>query len=814
MLATLSPSLLFAATAYGDGESMAYGSVELMRDSWGVPHVFSETDAGAMYGLGYAAAEDRGFQMYYFLRMIQGRMSEVFGIIEKKRGGGASRNDTLQHDRLMRAFGFAPAANRVVANLDRDSLALLEAYSKGVNDYFAAHEDRTHYLFGETGLVREPWTPADCVLSWWHFAQFFAKDGLRDHPSLSPPSLPRARMAPVLVDDEAAVVRREDVSDDWVAKVDAWVTEMGLVAKPRRGADTPDPKFSHAWVVGGQLTTNGASILVSDPQTPVWNPNMLYEFHAQGATFNARGVGVAGSPIILIGFNESVAWGLTALGADQADLFLLTTDADHPGKYQVDGEWLEMTTREEVIRVKDGDPETMIVRETIFGPVVSQFVFRNPDRRELALRRVPMVETDRETLQGALGMMRARSCEEFAAALPGWRFPTANCIFGDKQGNIGYWSLGALPVRSALTGADGGHAQDGSTREGMWRGMIPYDILPHCMNPKRGYLVTANHRTIPSFYRVPFGNMTGSSGDTDRGLRIKERIAEHLEKQNQFSSDDVLAIHHDTVNVWKREIVRLGLKMLDQQPDRLSDGAKQALGHLRSWYEAGAGMDMTVPGTALMNEVNVIFRGGVFALVNKYGGGVSGLARFAKTVRARDAADPEGAVPEAECEFVDQVLDQAWKRTQAKYGRDPELWQSRAQKSLCRQTLGYMESLDGFPALDPQHNVTLPLLRTIDGSTVLSQKAQAYTQFVPLHNTDEAVTILPFGNSDDPRSAYRFSTYGDWSQGRLHPAPLSRSAVAKLAVSRETLGTSTQSETRRPAERGQRGEARASRRDG
>ena len=179
-------------------------------------------------------------------------------------------------------------------------------------------------------------------------------------------------------------------------------------------------------------------------------------------------------------------------------------------------------------------------------------------------------------------MMRARSCDEFAAALPDWRFPTANCIFGDDQGNIGYWSLGALPVRSPLTGCDGGHAQDGSTRDGMWRGMIPYDMLPHCLNPTRGYLVSANHRTIQSFYRVPFGNMTGSSGDTDRGLRVKERILAQLDEKGRFTPDDVLAIHFDSVNVWKREIVRLGFKTLKTNPNGLSENAnwRSAISHI------------------------------------------------------------------------------------------------------------------------------------------------------------------------------------------------------------------------------------------
>jgi penicillin amidase len=764
-----------------------YGDVELLRDKWGTPHVFADTDQGAMYGLGYAAAQDRGFQMHYFLRTIQGRLSEVLGVVDKRKVGAVGPNNTVEHDRLMRVFGFAAAAEEVVSHLDAETRELLLAYSAGVNDYFEQNADREHYLFKHLGLEREPWTPVDCVLSWWHFGQFFAKNGLRDHPGLSKPER-RGRGPRIVVDDEAAVVRREDVTDQWIAQVDQWLEKMKLAPQAPNGPQDPDPKFSHAWVISGAKTSTGSALLVSDPQTPVWNPSMLYEFHAQGATFNARGVGVAGSPIILIGFNEHVAWGITALGADQADLFILKTDDAHTDQYQVDGQWLDMHLRREIIRVRDEEPREVTVRETIFGPVVSDLVWRNPAGQQVALSRVPMVETDRETTVAALGMLRAKSCEQFAAALPDWRFPTANCVFGDADGNIGYWSLGALPVRSTLTGSDGSHAQDGSTRRGMWQAMIPYQFLPHCLNPKRGYLVTANHRTIQSFYRVPFGNMTGSAGDTDRGLRIKQRIQEHLDEHSCFTPEDVLAIQYDSVNVWKREIIRLGYKALKENPDGLSRNAREALRYLREWYAEGAQTDMNVPGTELVNEMSVIFRGNVSTLVSKYGGGVSGLALFAKTVRARDAADPDRIVPKEERTFVDTVLDQAWRRSLTKYGDDVTKWNDFARAALCTQKLIYMESLDGFPGLDSQYDVTLPLLTTIDGATVLSQRAQAYTQFVTMHDPDQSKTILPIGSSDDPRSPFRFSTYGDWSQGKLNPAPLSRAAVDALTATRESLG--------------------------
>ena len=150
--------------------------VEILRDTWGIPHIFSDTDAGAFYGLGYATSEDRAFQMTYSLRIIQGRLSEVIGEVRK-----LNRDETsIDHDRKMRTFCFYRAAQRTAAHLDRETLGLLQAYCDGVNAYFREHQDKLHPLFARTGLQSELWTPADCLASWWHLGQFFATDGTRD----------------------------------------------------------------------------------------------------------------------------------------------------------------------------------------------------------------------------------------------------------------------------------------------------------------------------------------------------------------------------------------------------------------------------------------------------------------------------------------------------------------------------------------------------------------------------------------------------------------------------------------------------------
>ena len=176
-------TLLGGCSTPGDNKcSTAYGQVELLRDRWGVPHIFAETDAGAMYGLGFATAQDRAFQMYYGLRIIQGRLAEHVGDVKvgvtRRRPQGT--NSALRNDVKMRTIGYYRAAEETARQLGPEERALLEAYSQGVNDYIGQHPNDLLHLFKTYNLEPEPWTPAACIACWWRMGLFFAGDGLRE----------------------------------------------------------------------------------------------------------------------------------------------------------------------------------------------------------------------------------------------------------------------------------------------------------------------------------------------------------------------------------------------------------------------------------------------------------------------------------------------------------------------------------------------------------------------------------------------------------------------------------------------------------
>ncbi len=780
----------------------SYGKVELLRDRWGVPHVFAETDAGAMYGLGYAAAEDRAFQMYYNLRIIQGRLAEVVGDVKvgisRQRPEGT--NSAIRSDIEMRTIGYWPAALETAQQLDPELRSLLEAYSEGVNDCIRNEPNDLTYLFARYGLEPEPWTPAACIASWWRLSLFFSGDGLRemttyyeikDGQRKVKSFAPGDTEGPLNIEgrhvrDDASVIQRDDVGDEWLDAVMDCATEHNLMRKidvtPQRQRMPEGPRFSHAWVVGKMRTTNGSAVLVSDPQTPVRNPSLFHEFHICGDSLNARGIGVAGSPNLLIGFTPNVAWGLTALGADQADLFLLKTDPNRPNQYQIDGQWLDMEVRTETIRVKDAEPQTLTVRRTRFGPVVTSLAMSVRRGDEVALKRVPICDPQHDTFAGALAMIRAKDVYEFQQALGGWTFPSANCVFGDREGNIGFKTILALPIRSANALLDERAAHEGWDSANDWQGFVPHELLPQVINPKQGWLVSANHRPIASFYPISMGISTGSLGDTDRSWRLKER----MRAKESFTPEDVLDIHYDTVAPIKRNLVKLGYHLRDIQQYPLEEETRLALDYLQDWRDAGYRSEMQIKGTEVLNLMPMAFRQN-FAAATIYGGGLSGLCNMLQTIEARIAENPNAMLTEEEADYVNLILRAAWRYGKASYGDDPTQWNEKARAGLLETRLPYMSTLDGFASLDEAKDITFPPLTCIDGGTILSQRAQSYTQYVPLDDADGAMALLPVGASERPDSPYRLSDYELWEKAQLRPAPLSRPKVEEIAVSRMVL---------------------------
>jgi penicillin amidase len=500
------------------------GRVEVLRDRWGVPHLYAGNRRDLYVAQGYVHAQDRLWQMEMGRRAGLGTLAEVLG--EPVRG----------LDRSFRGLGFRHAAELEEKRLDPESRMQLEAYVAGVNAYLESHRGRLAVEFALLRVEPEPWTPRDVlaatkVLFWilsenapfeLSRAQILAQAGEDVMRALIPPY---SEGAPVIVPPEAG-------GYTWLAgaRLDDLAGLAGFLG-------TPGPQQgSNNWVIHGRRTESGRPILANDTHLELFMPSVWYALGLHGGDIDAVGFSLAGTPGILTGHNRRIAWGISDMVPDSQDLYLEEVDdREVPRRYRFDGQWRDLELVEETLRSRGGPPETVTLRFTHRGPLVNAFIPRARDLAPMSLAWVG--HRGRGAMVAAIDrLQRAGSWDEFRHALEPWDGPHLNFVYADVDGNIGYQASGLVPLRAAHH--DGALPVPGTTGEYDWRGFIPFDELPWRLNPPEGYLFTANHKVVGDDYPYRLGY---EYADPYRALRIGQVLAGQgaatLESSAQLQGD-------------------------------------------------------------------------------------------------------------------------------------------------------------------------------------------------------------------------------------------------------------------------------------
>jgi penicillin amidase len=790
-------------TSGDDDDSSVGRGVTIYRGAFGTPEVFAATDEDAMYGLGWATATDRLFQANLGVFAGQGRLAEVLGDVAL---GGSN---TIVHDKWMRGRGMWRHAQSAAAALDSETATLLQAFSDGMNDRVAQHPETINPLFTSLGVEPQTWSPAHCLLAWYRLGDYFTgnpkKEPLRLHEfeddvaSLGQEAAIEAWLAVEHVGDpDAAIVQEEDVPMDERTATLAYAESMGFGGGRDTGpaggvggtghpmfSPEDGPKFSHAWAVSGARTTTGSAVMIADPQTAVTMPALWYEFAVSGDNLAVRGIGVAGSPAIVIGYNSGIAWGLTATGLDQSDVFRLEWDPQGTGRthYLYDGQSLEIEVEAEEILVSGGDPVPFEWRNTVLGPLVTESLTGVDPGEDYALRALPMTDSAPDTIVGQFAMMRAANIAELKEAIAGWRFPAVNLVAGDSAGDVFYSLVGAVPVRSLASPLAGAIAQDGSTSATEWQDTIPSEHLPHVTNPSPGYVYSANHRPMGAWYPLPLGLGSNSRGDTSRSRRLGELLGT---LPNPVTPEQILTdVQGDCVNASKRDLVALAAHVESLGGTGLSAEALLALDVLGPWAASGGSLTTGSTEAALAFRLGTQFRANTAgeALHSAYGGSDNGLNLFLKTLNREVVNDPT-ALPSAEAQaYLDWSLGKAWDELGS---TDPGQWVDDFSATQASPLIEYFDQLGGIPSLDPSVTYQAGPLPCADGGTVQSNLWQSYTHWVDLAAVDSARSILPPGGNEG-LGANSTDQAALWETAALKPAPLSESQVAALAVTTEEL---------------------------
>jgi penicillin amidase len=548
--------------------------VAIVRDANGIPHISGQSEADALFGLGYVHAQDRLWQMEYQRRVGNGRLAEVLGPA------------ALQADRFLRTLGTGRAAQSAYDALDPETRGLLDAYAAGVNAFVDAHRGSLPPEFTILGIEPEPWRPQDSLawvkmMSWdlgGNWEEELTRVILRSQvgPEAAEQLLPAAAADdPIILPDggdtvtgaaavrpaAAAPVAVDAVAGEQLARIGGELElALGLGS---------EHVGSNNWVVAGSRTASGKPILANDPHLGSQMPALWYLAHISGGAIDAAGATLPGLPGVVIGHNGRIAWGVTNTDPDVQDLFVERVNARNEALYQE--RWEPLTIIPETIKVKGEDDVELFVRVGRHGPLISDVTAGTGD--PLAFRWTALDPED-GTMRAFLGVNRAQNWDEFTAALSSYHAPMQNFVYADVDGNIGYYAPGAVPIR---TSGDGRAPAEGWTGQSDWAGYIPFAELPHDFNPERGYIATANNRQIPDAY--PYLISTNWAAPYRA-----QRIVEQIEAQPRHTLDTMAALQADVVSLQARDLLPA---MTSISPADERERAAVAL--LRDWDGTMAG---------------------------------------------------------------------------------------------------------------------------------------------------------------------------------------------------------------------------------
>jgi penicillin amidase len=732
-------------------------AVTIVRDTYGVPHVFADSDEALYYGNGYAVAQDRLFQLEKYRRTATGRMAELMG------------TRFIESDRETRLLGYTTEElQRQVDNLSPLYKLQVEAYARGVSAWFdkARAEGKVPKELTDAALQLEPWRATDTAAIGAMMARRFGSGGASELRNLRLLAALRDRFgknaikvfddvlwrndpgAPTTIPNgegnpSPAMGRRDGginlawlpagLSDGAIQRALAQAELSPETRECLAAAGVPTHWGSNAWVISPRMSASGNAMLYGGPMMGFSTPQIAHEIHLVGPNVNVIGMGFAGVPGVLIGHNEHLAWTTTSAGGDCADIFAEKLNPSNKHQYIHNGAYKEMEQRVETIRVAGAQPVEMEVYRTVHGPVlewdekagVAYAVAANYWMREV------------KTLEATGGYNRAKDISEFARAAQDVT-TSHNWFCATQDGDIGFWFTGKIPVRSPQVDR---RLPTPGTGEYDWKGDVTFSAMPQLVNPKQGYLVNWNNKPAPWYDNGDECEWGPFWPITDIAAEIRDN-----------APLSIAEVAHVGLHAGTRHMIGAALVPMILQAAKRTDADKdprlhEALQYLRGWNlfqwqgdVAGAIVDTWMELAAVSALADDF--GALMPSLRLEGGGAQGggpkiSMLSALSVLARALQGPKAALPlkydylggKNRDQIIVGALRQAIGVLQATRGKQMNTW-----------------------GRTPQWIEFTPL------SPIPAAARGTYIQVVEASKPDmNGMNILPPGQSEDPTSPH----YGD-----------------------------------------------------
>jgi len=732
--------------------------VKVLRDEWGISHIYAETQDDLFFAQGFVAAQDRLWQMDLWRRVGEGKLAEVLG------------PRAIERDRFARLIRYRGDMKAEYESYAPDARQIIEAFVRGVNAQIALSKDRLPIEFRLTGSKPEPWTPEVCLtrLAGYVMTRNASTEILR-----------------------AQLIREfgKELVDEWIETEPKQKIEMpdGLdlagidsrILAAANAAGSPvtfNPNDgSNNWVIDGTMSATGKPILANDPHRTIALPSLRYLVHLVGPGWNVIGAGEPALPGVAAGHNERVGFGFTIVGIDQQDLYAEEVNPSNPNEYRYRGKWEPMRVEREQIKVKgEAQPREVELKFTIHGPVI----YEDKDRRRAYALRWVGSEPGTAGYLASLTLNRVQNWKEFLKAIERWKVPSENLVYADVDGNIGWVAAGMTPIRRGWSGLLPVPGAEGKYE---WQGFLPVSELPQSFNPPKHYIATANHNILPPGY------MHELSYEWASPIRFR-RISEVLgSAKGKFNVADFERLQHDEVSLPARELTAVLREAKGVKPE-----LRPFVETLTSW-DCSLGKDSAAAALFeiwLTKLTPAVFKRHVPESAWR---AVAGRISLLKTIEALKNPSPRWFGGEDTRGGRDAVLltslEEAVKETRERFGDDPSKWRW-GQLHVATFTHA-LSTDDERRALFNLHSAE----RGGDGNTVLATSGPGFRQnhgasfreILDVSDWDRSMATNVPGQSGQPGSKH----YGDllqlWAEGKYFPLLYSRQKVEATAKERLTL---------------------------
>jgi len=700
--------------------------VEIIRDSWGVPHIFAQHEKDLFFACGYVHAQERMWQMELTRRAGKGELSEIFGI------------KTLERDRFIRTLDLKEAAKRDYEKLSPKMKDLIHSYSQGVNSWMNSRKLNWPPEFLLLGYRPQPWSPLDSLIVKEIMALLLCVDYQSE--------VLRAKLVKELGARKALQILEEGIAAPYLEIEDVPLSELSM----------PFPfQGSNNWVLSGSRTESGKPLLANDPHLAISLPPVWYEIHASCPGLNAVGASLPGVPLVIIGHNESIAWGITNSAVDVQDLYIEKLNSSRD-MYWDNNEWKPLFTKEERIKIRgEKEPERIEVSWTERGPVVSPVL--NENEKPLSLSWT--IYDGGRTMESFYLLNKAQNWQEFVSALKLFDAPSQNFVYADKEGNIGYYLSGKIPIREDVAAL---FPYPGWEEEGKWQGYLKEEEKPNFYNPKNGLIVTANNKIIPDNFPYYMGFVWEAPFRAERIRELLLQLEKHSVETMKVIQNDVFSKKGELFLPYIQEI-------------EIAEGeSKQALDILKSWdLRLSSGKE-----AALYKIFMNFFHEEVFK--DDLGEDYERFKSLFKRKRAgllKILSDPlsvwfdkkETQTVETREEIIEISLEKAYKWLEERYG-PADRWDWMKINSF-----RFQHSLGEVPLLKFLNRGPYPLggdaftVKLSSSSSLVKNLGVSYRQIIDLSDFRNSVCVLSSGESGHFLDRFYDNQISLWLEGQYHP---------------------------------------------